>query len=63
MLWVVIGHAPLGDIENSPCYVSVLYNIAYSFHMPLFILVSGWLFYLTRLKVKENTPPIGLIQI
>lgn len=54
MLWVVIGHAPLGAIEDSPAYVTVLYHIAYSFHMPLFMLVSGWLFYLTRLKIKET---------
>ena len=24
--------------------------IAYSFHMPLFIMISGYLFYLTRIK-------------
>ena len=49
MLWVVIGHAPL-RMDEMPGYVSCLYNFAYSFHMPLFILVSGYLFQLTRLS-------------
>jgi len=53
MLWVVIGHAPLGNIGEGPAYESLLYRIAYSFHMPLFMMVSGWLFYLTRLKSQE----------
>ena len=50
MLWVVIGHAFIGKTGERPEYVDVLFNFAYSFHMPLFMLVSGWLFYLTRLK-------------
>lgn len=49
MLWVVIGHAPLGDPGAGPAWETALYRIAYSFHMPLFMLVSGWLFYRTRL--------------
>lgn len=49
MLWVVIGHSPL-DLETMPGYVDSLYQFAYSFHMPLFMLVSGFLFYLTRLN-------------
>lgn len=56
MLWVVIGHSPLGIPGEGPEWENILYNFAYSFHMPLFMLVSGWLFYLTRLKYKENTP-------
>lgn len=49
MLWVVIGHAPMGDPGAGPAWETALYRIAYSFHMPLFMLVSGWLFYRTRL--------------
>ncbi len=49
MLWVVIGHAPLGNPGAGPAWETALYRIAYSFHMPLFMLVSGWLFYRTRL--------------
>lgn len=56
MLWVVIGHSPLG-LENMPNYVSVMYKFAYSFHMPLFIMISGYLFQLTKLSRIEG--PIG----
>ena len=49
MLWVVIGHSPL-SLDNMPTYVKTLYDFAYSFHMPLFILVSGFLFQMTRLN-------------
>ncbi len=52
MLWVVIGHSPL-SLSNMPLWVEFLFNIAYSFHMPLFILVSGYLFQMTRLKTAE----------
>lgn len=50
MLWVVIGHAFIGQTGDRPLYVDWLFDFAYSFHMPLFMLVSGWLFFLTRLK-------------
>jgi len=56
MLWVVIGHSTVGTPGEGPGWENVLYHFAYSFHMPLFMLVSGWLFYLTRLEVKENAP-------
>ena len=52
MLWVVIGHAFIGQTGERPEYVDVLFDFAYSFHMPLFMLVSGWLFYQTRLKPR-----------
>lgn len=51
MLWVIIGHSPM-EIPipaSAPLYAKILFNIAYSFHMPLFIAVSGYLFYLTRI--------------
>ena len=53
MLWVVIGHSPLGEPCTGPLWETVLYRFAYSFHMPLFMLVSGWLFYRTRLAVSH----------
>lgn len=52
MLWVVIGHSPL-SMDNMPTYVSLLYKFAYSFHMPLFIMISGWLFYKTRIECSN----------
>ncbi len=54
MLWVIIGHSFLGEVGTGPVWENSLTNFAYSFHMPLFMLVSGWLFYKTRLKVIEN---------
>lgn len=47
-----LGHAPLVDVTatQTPSYVALLYRIAYSFHMPLFIFVSGYLFYMTRIS-------------
>ena len=52
MLWVVIGHSPLKMpiSGNDPVYVKILYDIAYSFHMPLFVFVSGYLFFMTRME-------------
>lgn len=54
MLWVVVGHAPLIEVGAGPTWVALLYKFAYSFHMPLFMLVSGWLFWLTRLSVNDS---------
>lgn len=53
ILWVVIGHAFLGEAGKGPEWENALFHFAYSFHMPLFMLVSGWLFYLTRLKANN----------
>ena len=50
MLWVVIGHAPLGEPGEGPVWENALYNTAYSFHMCLFVLISGFLFYKTRIS-------------
>ena len=49
MLWVVLGHAPLGVAGEGPGWENSLYNLAYSFPMSLFILISGYLFQMTRL--------------
>ncbi len=54
MLWVVIGHAFLGEAGNGPNWENALFHFAYSFHMPLFILISGWLFFATRLTKKVD---------
>lgn len=54
MLWVVIGHSPLGVVNEGPIWENYLYRFAYSFHMPLFMLISGWLFYFTRLNAKRS---------
>lgn len=59
MLWVVIGHAFLGAYNKGPEWETMLCKIAYSFHMPLFMLISGWLFYPTRLKMYALKPDWG----
>ena len=50
MLMVVVGHSFLGGAGKGPEWENTLFRFAYSFHMPLFMLVSGWLFYHTRLR-------------
>lgn len=57
ILWVVIGHAALPELTAYTKESYICSNIsntlmawAYSFHMPLFIMISGYLFYLTRIK-------------
>lgn len=53
MLWVVIGHASLNK-DIRPEWDTSLVKIAYTFHMQLFVLVSGYLFRLTRLNNPEK---------
>lgn len=60
MLWVVIGHAGLrllSEKSQLDCFFysisELLFKIAYSFHMPLFIMISGYLFFLTRIKKTD----------
>ena len=53
MLLVVMGHSDLAEKQTIPA-VGLFYQFFKSFRMPLFILISGYLFYLTRLsKDKE----------
>lgn len=52
MLLVVLGHACLGEPGNGPVWENLVYTFAYSFHMPLFMFISGYLFNLTRLSKK-----------
>ncbi len=56
MLLVVIGHVTLTDIFQNPetPVSAAIEQIIYSFHMPLFMFISGFLFYLT--KIKKEVP-------
>lgn len=57
MLWVVIGHATMCDIEElatAPVYENLFYRFAYSFHMALFMFVAGYLFYMTRIVPADR---------
>lgn len=71
MLWVVIGHArlPIKETEMPNLHwldafgkevADICVRFAYSFHMPLFIMISGYLFYLTR--VAKNWKFIPMIK-
>lgn len=54
MLWVVLGHSgPTSSLEDYPKYAKFLWDTAYSFHMSLFIAISGFLFFLTRLDSEH----------
>lgn len=52
MLLVVIGHAGLSKIPRNPDepVISLIEYVIYSFHMPLFMMISGYLFYFTRVR-------------
>ena len=69
MFCVVLGHsAPAAKIEDFPSYALIIYYFCYSFHMPLFIAISGFLFYLTRINsnwtylemIKEKLVRFGI---
>ena len=53
MLLVVLGHSDLGLRENIKS-VEIMYRYNQPFRMPLFLLISGYLFYLTRIN-KDKT--------
>ena len=63
MLLVVIGHIMLTNIfqnEATPVTAFIEKNI-YSFHMPLFMFISGFLFYHTKLeKNKDYITPLKI---
>lgn len=67
MLWVIIGHAPLAQPtsasvldQHSHVIANALFSFAYSFHMPLFIMISGYLFNMTR--IEKNWPYKSMIK-
>lgn len=60
MLLVVIGHITLtGTFENPDTPISAaIETIIYSFHMPLFMFISGFLFYLTKISRDKAYPEV-----
>lgn len=60
MLWVVLGHAFLGKPGEGPDWENTIFKIAYSFHMPLFMWISGYLFYMTRINKRLSTMGGGM---
>lgn len=61
MLLVVLGHVSLTGTFQDPGHpvAAAMERVIYSFHMPLFIFISGWLFYLTC--IKRNTTYKGML--
>lgn len=59
MLWVVIGHSFIGKAGEGPGWENAFFHIAYSFHMPLFMLISGYLFHYTRLSKLKDSERVG----
>ena len=53
MLLVVIGHSDLNEKETIPA-IGFVYKLFKSFRMPLFILISGYLFGLTRVSKNKK---------
>lgn len=56
MLLVVIGHVSLTSIPGDPStpIATGIERTIYSFHMPLFIFISGWLFYYTCIRKEKS---------
>ena len=62
MLLVVIGHVTLTNVFQNPepPVSAEIERIIYSFHMPLFMFISGFLFYLTKIgRNKGYAETIG----
>lgn len=56
MLQVVIGHVMLTNVSNDPTtpIATKIQTVIYTFHMPLFIFISGWLFYYTCIRKEKS---------
>jgi len=57
---VVLGHSyPFEMIGDNPLPVSLLHQFIYSFHMPLFMVISGFLFVFT--DIERKTPYVKFV--
>ena len=70
IITVVVGHCVGGALaanyfKNDYLIVKTIFDFIYSFHMPLFFSISGFLFYLTKTynKYKIRILDLGLIYI
>lgn len=56
MLLVVIGHVSLTNVPKDPStpIATGIERTIYSFHMPLFIFISGWLFFYTCIRKEKS---------
>lgn len=63
-LYVVLGHVANGyigaDIYSDKSFFHSVYNAVYAFHMPLFIMLSGFLFqnaYFQKMETEGTKKP------
>lgn len=65
MLLVVVGHVTLTNIYNDPRtpIASFIEVCIYTFHMPLFVFISGWLFFFTCLKKNKKFSDVLLSKL
>ena len=56
MLLVVIGHVSLTNVPGDPStpIATAIERTIYTFHMPLFIFISGWLFFYTCIRIGKS---------
>lgn len=65
MLLVVIGHVMLTNVANDPTtpITTKIQSVIYSFHMPLFIFISGWLFYFTCICKEKSYKDVVIAKL
>lgn len=59
MILVFLGHA-IQQADAINCYDNIIFDVIYSFHMPLFMLVSGYLFWNSYVKNKNSIDTLVL---
>ena len=52
MVLVVIGHA-IQSVLKDACYDNSVWNFIYSFHIPAFVALSGWLMYKKKVNCES----------
>ena len=55
IILVVLGHSlqyGCGLLPNNQFFSNNIFKIIYTFHMPLFVLISGYLFYFSEKKKR-----------
>lgn len=65
MLLVVIGHVSLTNVPRDPTtpIATGIEKVIYSFHMPLFIFISGWLYYYTCIRKEKGYKDVMISKI
>ncbi|WP_018464790.1 acyltransferase family protein [Segatella paludivivens] len=55
MLLVVLGHIDLNNeiVDPEHPFVNLIHSTIYGFHMPLFMFISGYLFYITKINKEK----------